>query len=167
MRLVPLSASHVPDLEGLLADPDVLAFTLVPDEPGAGFAENWVTRYEEKRATDTGDGWAVVDEAGTFVALALVPRLSRERSECELGYIVAPAARGRGVGAWTLSALTTWALEEQSLERAELLIAPENAGSIAMARRAGYTHEGTLRNTYFKDNRRSDVQIWSRIRGDR
>ncbi len=41
-----------------------------------------------------------------------------------------------------------------------------NAASVRVAQRAGYVHEGTLRSAYFKDGRRADIAIWSRLRSD-
>ena len=84
----------------------------------------------------------------------------------ELGYLVAPAARGRGAGTEMLRQLTSWAFTDGGALRASLLIDVANVASQRVAVRAGYTLEGVLRSTYFKQGLRSDVQLWSRLPSD-
>ena len=50
--------------------------------------------------------------------------------------------------------------------RLELHIGTENVASQTVARRAGYTLEGTLRSAHLKQGLREDTQIWSRLRTD-
>jgi RimJ/RimL family protein N-acetyltransferase len=80
--------------------------------------------------------------------------------------MVAPTARGRGVGTEMLRQLTSWAFAEGGTLRASLLIDVVNVPSQRVAIRAGYTLEGVLRSSYFKQGMRSDVQIWSRLPTD-
>jgi RimJ/RimL family protein N-acetyltransferase len=71
---------------------------------------------------------------------------SRKGRQAEIGYVVGPAARGRGVGTRTLRLLTDWGFAELGLERLELWIDVTNAGSERVAERAGYVREGVLRS---------------------
>ena len=65
-----------------------------------------------------------------------------------------------------LALLTGWGLDELGLERLELRIAVTNPASERVATRAGYTREGILRRVHFKEGRRVDLGVWSRLRGD-
>lgn len=151
----------------LVSDPDVLRFTHVPVPPPADFPLRWIERYEQGREDGTRQGFAFVDEAdGRFLGIGLAVRIEREARTVELGYIVAPEARGRGVGAEGLRRLTKWALDELGALRVELQIAVENEGSRRVAERAGYVSEGVLRSLYFKDGIRLDTEIWSRLPTD-
>ena len=58
-----------------------------------------------------------------------LPRIDKESLTAELGYVVAPAARGRGVATEALRQLTDWALSSAGVLRLELLISPENEPS--------------------------------------
>jgi RimJ/RimL family protein N-acetyltransferase len=167
VRLVPFGPQHVAAVDELVRDPDTLRFTFVPDPPPDGFAAQWQRRYEDGRRDGTRAGFAVEDENGTFLGLALAPVIEHEARTVELGYVVAPAARGRGVATETLRLLTAWALDEVGAERVELRISVENVGSQKAARRAGYTLEGVLRSQYFKQGCRDDIQVWSILPGDR
>ena len=148
----------------MLDDPDVLRFTRVPEPVPDGFARDWLRRYEEARRDGSREAFAVVED-GEFVGLALAPSLDRETQTAELGYVVAPSARGRGVATEALRRLTEWALAEGML-RLELLISVDNRASQKVAERCGYVREGVLRNAYVKPGRREDTEIWSRLATD-
>lgn len=63
--------------------------------------------------------------------------------------------------------VTAWLIDDLGFERVELRIAPTNAGSIGVARSAGFVREGTARNAGFTDDGRTDLVIWSYIPTDR
>jgi RimJ/RimL family protein N-acetyltransferase len=164
IELEPFTEAHVPGLESMLDDPAVLRFTRIPEPVPEGFAQTWVARYEEARHDGTREAFAVVED-GEFLGLALAPTIDRETQTAELGYVVAPAARGRGVATEALRQLTEWALAEGML-RIELLISVDNPASQKVAERCGYVREGVLRNAYVKPGRREDTEIWSRLATD-
>jgi RimJ/RimL family protein N-acetyltransferase len=165
MRLEPLSKRHLDDVTALLDDPDVLHFTRIPEPPPADFAVTWIERYERARVDGSAEAFAAVDDDGTFLGLALAPQIERESGEVELGYITAPAARGRGAATWMLRALTSWAFEHGAL-RIVLIINADNAASEKVAERCGYTREGVLRSIHLKQDIRVDASLWSRLPSD-
>jgi RimJ/RimL family protein N-acetyltransferase len=166
IRLEPLAEHHVASPESWIHDPDVLRFTNVPDPPPPDFVQSWFTAYEEGRRDGTREAFAILDEDGVFLGFALAFRIDREGRQVELGYALVPEARGRGAASRALALLTEWAFAELDVVRIELRISVANEASQAVARRCGYTHEGTLRSLYFKQGRRDDTQVWSRLVGD-
>jgi RimJ/RimL family protein N-acetyltransferase len=166
VRLEPLSASHLDDVTLLLSDSDVLRFTRVPVPPPPGFATMWIGGYEAGRRDGTREGFAIVDAAGVFLGLALAAGIDDVSRTAELGYIVAPAARGRGTAAEALRLLTEWAFSERALHRLELRISVENEASKRVAARCGYVREGVLRSVFLKQDIREDTELWSRLSTD-
>jgi len=150
----------------MLDDPELLRFTRVPEPVPEDFARLWLDRYEEGRVDGSREAFAILDESGSFLGLALAPRIEREERTAELGYVVAPAARGRGVATEALRRLTEWAFAELGMLRLELLISVDNAASKKVAERAGYAREGVLRSTHVKPGVREDTEIWSRLPTD-
>lgn len=150
----------------MLDDPDVVRFTRIPEPVPPGFARSWLAAYEDARDEGTREAFAILDEDGCFLGVAVVPRIDRETRTAELGYVTAAAARGRGVATEALLRLTEWAFAEQGMERLELLISVDNPGSQRVAERAGYVREGVLRSLWFKQGAREDTEIWSRLPGD-
>jgi RimJ/RimL family protein N-acetyltransferase len=168
ISLEPLAEALVPDFRWLLdGDADTARFTRIPTSPDRAFLEAWLRRYERSWESADAAGFAVRDRVSNeAIAFAAFVQLDLERREGEIGYVVAPAARGRGVAARAVGLLTRWGFSELALQRIELRIDPANEPSAAIARRAGYRREGTLRNLYFKEGRRSDVDVWSRLADD-
>jgi RimJ/RimL family protein N-acetyltransferase len=150
----------------MLDDPELLRFTRVPEPVPPGFARIWLDRYEEGRMDGSREAFAIVDEDGGFLGLGLAPRIERDARTAELGYVVAPAARGRGVASEALRRLTEWAFGELGMLRLELMISVENAASKRVAERCGYVREGVLRSLHVKQGVHEDTELWSRLATD-
>jgi RimJ/RimL family protein N-acetyltransferase len=168
LRLEPLGSRHGADLDALANDPDVRRFTYVPLEPPAGFGTRWAARYDEGWRDGTRAGFAIRDgddERG-FLGFVAFVQLDRDARQGEIGYVVAPAGRGRGVATRALRLLTRWGFEELGLERVELRIDVVNTASEIVAARAGYVRDGVLRSSYFKEGLRVDLGVWSRLATD-
>ena len=164
VRLVPLAERHLAAVAVLVDDPDVQRFTRVPVPPPADFATTWLARYEQGRVNGTREVYAVEDPAdASFLGVAVLPWIDRESATAELGYMVAPAARGRGVATAAIRQLVAICFAELGMERLELLISIANLPSKAVAERCGFTYEGTLRSTFVKPGLREDMEIWGRL----
>ena len=166
VRLELLNETHVAAVDAMLSDHDVLRFTRVPVPTPEGFAREWLMLYEAGRREGTREGFAAFDGEGRFVGVALAFDIDRAEGELELGYIVAPDARGRGFGTAILRALTDWAFADGGAARIRLIIDVENPASLRVAERAGYVREGVLRSMYVKRGVREDLEIWSRLPSD-
>jgi len=165
--LEPLDATHVASMRALGDDADVARFTLLPSPLDHGMAREWVERYVVGWREGTLGGFAVVSaEERVFLGFIGIVRYDPAGSTAELGYIVAPEARGRGVAARALGLLTSWCLDGLGLERIELRIDPANLPSLRLAEKLGYVREGVLRSMPFKDGVRADLAVYSRLPGD-
>ena len=166
--LEPLSRSLEPELAWVVAgDPEIRRFTLLPTAPGPAFVAEWLGRYEDGWESGVCAGFAIRDAADAGVlGFAAIVNLDLERGEGEIGYLLAPEARGRGAATRAVVLLTAWGLGPLGLDRLELRIDTENAASIRVAERAGFRLDGVLRSLHFKEGRRSDTGIWSRLGSD-
>ena len=144
-----------------MGDADILRFTRTPDPIPDGWVERWLATFDgEDRFA-----FAIVDAEEQFLGYAVTGHVNRRDLEVELGYAVAPAARGRGVATETLRQLTQWAFDE-GMQRVTALISPDNFASRRVAQKAGYTFEGVLRSMHHIDGRRVDLQSWSILPGE-
>jgi ribosomal-protein-alanine N-acetyltransferase len=167
IRFEPLGQAHLEGFAAMGRDPDVQRFTRVPVPWTEGFERTWIGLYEEGRRTQTRLGFAIVDaDDGRFCGMAALVELDLPARQAEAGYMLAPAARGRGLALRGLRRLTDWAFAELDLVRIELVIDTANAASLRIAERAGYTREGVLRSVHVKQDLRADVSIWSRLASD-
>lgn len=120
------------------------------------FASN--ERAFVETGTPSGVGFAITDvESGELVGCCGVDSWSDE-DVARFGYWIAPSARGRGYATRATILLTRW-LFDVGAARVVLTIIVGNAGSVAVARRAGFVHEGTMRAHAVWQNTRCDV-MW-------
>jgi RimJ/RimL family protein N-acetyltransferase len=167
LRLVPLEERHAAPMRDLGDDADVARFTWVRAPLTDESARAWVERYVAGWQDGTLGGFAIEGrEDGAFLGFAALVRFDPEGREAELGYIVAPAARGRGVAVRAIGLLTGWCLDGLGLARVELRIDVVNGPSLGVAERLGFVREGVLRSMHFKDGRRTDLAVYSRLPGD-
>lgn len=76
----------------------------------------------------------------------------------QFGYWIAPGARGRGYACRAAILLTRW-LFDRGAARVFLTVVAGNEGSVAVARRAGFVYEGTMRAHSVWQGERYDV-MW-------
>jgi RimJ/RimL family protein N-acetyltransferase len=165
VRLEPLDRRFEPELDALAEDPDVIRFTRVPANRDGGFATTWIDGYVQAWKDGSRAGFAIVDEADeSFLGMAALVQLHRDLAEAEVGYIVTPRARGRGVAGRAIRLLADWAFAELGLARLEAWIDVANKPSRQVAERTGFTFEGVRRSVHFKQGRRVDMAIYSLLR---
>ena len=166
IRLVPIEVRHEPGIAALLKDAAVLKYTRVPSAPPPGFAATWLGRYLDGWRDGSRAGFAIEALDGEFLGLGMFVHFEWEGRQGEIGYVVGPAARGRGVATRTLRLLTDWGFSQLALQRIELWIDVTNQASEHLAEQVGYVREGVLRSCWFEEDIRCDFGIWSRLRSD-
>jgi RimJ/RimL family protein N-acetyltransferase len=120
------------------------------------FALNW--RAFATTGTPSGVAFAIADAtSGELVGCCGVDDWTGE-DVAQFGYWIAARARGRGYATRAAILLTRW-LFELGAARVFLTIVAGNEDSIAVARRAGFVYEGTMRSHGVWQGRRCDV-MW-------
>ncbi|WP_410539258.1 GNAT family N-acetyltransferase [Streptomyces sp. KL2] len=123
-------------------------------------ARAFLQRYADKQAADEGRIYGIRLD-GELVGGMLFRLFSASEGSCELGAWLAPEAQGRGLVTTAARRMIDWAVGVRGLARVEWLVSPDNRPSIAVARRLGMTHEGTLRSVFSMGGRRHDLQVWA------
>lgn len=80
----------------------------------------------------------------------------------QFGYWIAPDARGRGYATRAAVLLTRW-LFGLGAARVTLKIVAGNEASVAVARRAGFQYEGTMRSHGVWQGQRCDVMLFAAL----
>lgn len=112
-------------------------------------------------------GWAVVDAAtGTVLGYVSLHHIDPPNAAGQIGYWVAPGARGRGVAARALATVAAYGLDQLGLSRIEVFHALANPASCRVASRAGFDLEGVRRLGYrYPDGLLRDEHLHVMIRG--
>ena len=120
------------------------------------FAVNW--HAFAATGTPSGVVFAIADTtSGELVGCCGVDDWSEEDA-AQFGYWIGPQARGRGYATRAVILLTRW-LFEMGAARAFLTVVAGNEASAAVARRAGFEYEGTMRAHSVWQGKRYDV-MW-------
>ena len=167
IRLEPLTTADVADALAMCDDEDTKRFTYLPTNADAAWITGWLRHYEEGWGDGSRAGFSIRDaETGAYLGFAAIVRLDLALQQGEIGYVLSPHARGRGAAAAAVELITRWGFDSLGLLRLELRIDTDNPASERVAERAGYRLDGVLRSLAFKDGRRTDTGVWSRLPGD-
>jgi RimJ/RimL family protein N-acetyltransferase len=167
---IRLRAPRPADADALLAacrDPDIQRFTFVPDPYERRHAEQWITEAPARRATGEALSLVIAPAGGDDVlGTTGLLRPNWEHRVAEVGYFVAPWARGHGYAARAVRLLARWALRDLGLARVAADVDIDNAASQRTAERAGFQREGVLRSAIEAKGRRWTLVVHSLITED-
>jgi len=122
------------------------------------FDDNWNTFADS--GNPTGVAFAIVDAASDgLVGMCGVDEWS-STAVAQFGYWLAASSRGRGFATRAVLLMTSW-LFELGAARVVVTIVSDNVASAAVARRAGFTYEGTLRAYGVWQDQREDVDVFA------
>jgi RimJ/RimL family protein N-acetyltransferase len=161
------SAADLPMVKEMSADPYVPLIGTLPPNASTQEALAYIDRQRGRLAEGIGFSF-VIAEAGTGRGVGGIGLWlsGLDQGRATAGYSVMPSARGLGLAAAALTALTAFAWSIQDLHRIELYIEPWNTGSVRTAERAGFEREGLLRSHQEIGGRRRDMLLYATIRGD-
>jgi RimJ/RimL family protein N-acetyltransferase len=140
VALRPYTDADVPALVEICQDPDIARFTTVPSPYAETDARAYLQRVTAGLAEGTQLTLGVTGAADRDILLGSVGlhAIDGEQRAAEVGYLLAPAARGRGVATRAVQLITAWGFETLGLARVELRTMAGNAASQAVAARAGF-----------------------------
>ncbi len=132
-----------PYLQAFADDPD-LGRMIGFDAPDERTARGMFRRDARDRDAGTVARCAVLREE-EFLGLFLLHSFAWEHLRADCGFMVVPAARGRGVALEALRTIVGWAFGTLGLQRVGLATLEENVAAQRLAERAGFQREGVLR----------------------
>jgi RimJ/RimL family protein N-acetyltransferase len=155
------------DVVAACRDPLVQRFTRIPADYGEAQGRAFIAGAAGRRARGESLELAVVGAAGGRLLGAVGLVMDRyDPARAEVGYWVAPWARGAGVAARALALLSRWALGPLGLARLDLVASVANPASMRVAERCGFVREGTLRKAWFRGPQREDLAVFSLLADD-
>jgi len=124
------------------------------------FASHW--RAFATTGRPSGAAFAITDaRSGDLVGCCGVDDWSKA-DVAQFGYWIAPGARGHGYATRAAILLTRW-LFERGAARVFVTIVAGNDASVAVARRAGFVHEGTMRAQSVWQGEHCDVMCFAAL----
>ncbi|MEU1619433.1 GNAT family N-acetyltransferase [Streptomyces sp. NPDC005722] len=168
LLLRPFTADDTHDTWASCADPDTQRWLPLPRPYTREAATAWCTTVSHAlRASGDGIHFAVAaPDGGRLLGTVGLKRTDWRARTSEVGYWVAPWARGRGIATEATRTLATWLLADRGFHRLELRAATGNTASQRLAVKAGLRREAVLRNAGFVHEGRVDLVVFSLVRGD-
>ncbi len=166
LRLRPPRESDVPAIVRLCSDPAVQRFTRVPSPYSEGDARDFLTLHAARLAAGTGVHLLAVDATTDEVLGAIGGDIDHRDYSAEVGYWVGADVRGRGVATRGTRLLLRFFLDALDVRYVMLHAAVDNPASNAVARKLGFTHEGTSRDAMLLGptgdaaGPRGDANLW-------
>lgn len=157
-------SSDVDEMVTMCRDPETVRYTTVPQPYGRRHAQQWVANPGAGRGTLR--SWAIEarddDGAPRFAGNVDI----REGPPPEIGYVLAPWARGRGLMTRAVRLATRWAFTEAGLPVVHWNAHVGNVASWRVAHACGFTfrgeiplavpHRGELVDAWFATRRATD-----------
>jgi len=147
-------------------DPDIVRWTRVPDSYDDATAAEWAVESQRQREAGIGLHLIVADAASDALLGSIGVHANQAEGRADVGYWLAPQARGRGVMTRAVRLFSRWLFDNLPVERIEITIEPGNAASRRVAERAGYTFEGVLRSHTVIKGKRRDMAMHSLLRDE-
>jgi RimJ/RimL family protein N-acetyltransferase len=167
IRLRPWALSDVDAAHRATQDPLIPQFTRVPANQTREDVRRFIADREAVRLS--GERLPlVIGDVGSEALLGTIAlmELDWEQHRADIGFWLAPWARGRGIATRAVTLLARWALEILGLARIQMGIYPSNQASQRVAERAGFVREGVLRSFLEVKGCRQDVVLFSLLPGD-
>jgi len=123
-----------------------------PDSPSSPYAV--------RGPSDDAAVFSIVHLAdGELAGEALLWGIDTHNRSAHLGISLRPAFRGHGLGADVVRLLCYYGFAVRGMHRLQIETLADNAAMIAIATRAGFTREGTLRGTSWVDGAFADEAV--------
>jgi RimJ/RimL family protein N-acetyltransferase len=165
VALRPIAEEDLPLLERFCVEPELMGLDWL------GFRDRGHIRRRFGRdgflGEDDGQMMVIADgHAAGFVAWRDPAYYGRRHACWNIGIILLPEWRGRGVGSIAQRQLADYLFSFTPVARIEASTLPQNVAEQRALERAGFTREGTLRCIGFLEGAWCDNVFYSRVRTD-
>jgi len=126
---------------------------------GIEIDERWFESYLQRRGTDVRCAVCIDDEP-ELIGLTSLTSIDPIHKHAEYHMLLGDRAEhGRGVGTFATREMVRHGLFDLNLHRIYVSILDSNPAARRMCEKAGFRHEGTMREAAFKEGRYHDVHL--------
>ncbi|MFD3523813.1 GNAT family N-acetyltransferase [Streptomyces sp. NPDC058653] len=165
LRLRPLGPGDIDAVYAACQDPDIQRWTTIPSPYERQHAVDFIERMVPEMLRAGTNFVFAVEPVGGGPLLASVNAHS-QTGVWEVGFWTVREHRGRGYTTEALRALVRWIFTDLGAERVEWRAEAGNEGSRAVALKAGFVLEGTLRAALLMKETTRDAWIGSLLPSD-
>ena len=156
LTLRPPASSDAPDITEGCQDPEIIRWTTVPSPYDIADARTFLNDRLTPTQWWRNPTWVITEGDNRWGGT--VDLRPDQEGAAEIGYMVAPGYRGRGVGTAAIRLVCTWALSQWDLQVITWRAVVGNAASRALAERVGFRiHSDVARLALADRGRRVDA----------
>lgn len=166
LTLRPSRESDIESIYLACQDPLISHFTTVPANYTLEHAQSFVRQLDPEGLQNKREIRFIIESSqGEKSALAGVisfhsPNFNNKVAE--IGYWIAKESRGKSIGTTAVKVLTNFGFETMGWNRIEAMIDHDNEASKKVVTRAGYEHEGVLRQRVIRaDGEVIDMDLYA------
>src|SRR5450432_3009149 len=154
-------------MRAVLLIPDVTRFSNWPDAPSKAQVERSMRWMAKLHASGKGCAWIIEDrKSGTLMGAIRFNSIEKKWKCAEIGYELHPEFWGKGLMTEAVHAVVNCGHQSFRLNRIEAWTLPGNAASDRVLQKAGFRHEGTLRQKAWFKEAFHDFRMFGRVAGD-
>lgn len=161
LQLRPMQPADAGALHAILTDPEVLRYWDTPAWPDVAHARDFIV--DEQRALVEGESITLGIYEGDpprLIGECLLFAVDWQAGRAELGFALAPGARGHGYLQEAAGALLGYGFDRLHLRRIEAEIDAGNAPAARALERLGFRREGLLRERWSVNGRIADAAFY-------
>ena len=146
-----------------LSNPDIIKYYGISFDSKESAKEqmDWFANHQEN---ETGIWWAIcLKDSGKFIGAGGLNDIKKKHRKAEFGFWLLPQYWGNGFMGDAIPKILDYGFEELNLHRIEGLVESQNDNCKKALAKLNFTHEGTMRNAEFKNDRFIDIDIYSRL----
>jgi RimJ/RimL family protein N-acetyltransferase len=165
-----LLRAYLPDdapvIAAMCRDPEAQRWLPLPAPYALADAEEWIADQPRKWREEHWANWVASDAASGELLGTCGVRVEPRTESGDLGYLVRPEMRRRGVATGAVAIVVAWCFDELGLGRLQLRCDPRNEASHRTILRCGFRPEGVLRAENIVHGERVDSFVASLLPGD-
>lgn len=167
LELRALSLGDAAEVATVYADPAITRFLTLGTMTDVSDAEAAINAVLELYAARRAFRWVIrLRESGQLIGTVGYLNVSEPNQRAEVSIDLARGEWGAGIAVETGHAVLPFGFNAMQLRRIEADIHPDNAGSIRVVEKLGFTYEGLLRDYWFMKGRPESVRRYSLLPGD-
>jgi ribosomal-protein-alanine N-acetyltransferase len=121
-----------------------------------------IEKLQNNAATNEAIFWVIcTKEDPTLIGTACFWNISRENETIEIGYTLLPHVQGKGYMNEAMKALINYGFKTIQAKSIEAFTHKDNAASLKLLERNGFTRDSVLQEKYANDRHAKDMMIYS------
>ncbi|WP_422738436.1 GNAT family N-acetyltransferase [Micromonospora sp. WMMD729] len=166
LRLRPMEERDLDAIVQTCRDPETIRWTTVPDPYDRSDAKGYRDYAQAAWARGDSACFVIADPDDSYAGTVDLRLSPADPLLADVGFMVAPAVRGRGYLPAALLALSAWGFTTLGLARIEWKANVGNTSSRRAAEKAGFTVEGTARGGVSHRGERVDAWVGALLAED-